>query len=269
MSEIENDAEASFTMREWYDFMGQFAHVLPRLHMGGIEATKDLLTMCQLHGKIRVLDIGSGPGHAACEIGEEYDSDVIGVDISEKMVIKAEERAHKKKVDERVRFKVADATDLPFDDEEFDIVLFESVLTAIEDKRTAMKEAYRVVKPGGLIAANETVFNESAPQELIDLLDEYPSINGHLTPESLRDLFESSGLDVLDIKEVPGSEIPSSASEMGIRGILSFILRSSWRIIGKMIRDPRYRRAQKLDGQVTKLLREHGGYALIVGQKPR
>jgi len=43
--------------REWYDFVGNLADVLPSLHLGGEKATRDLLEMCQLGPKSQVLDI--------------------------------------------------------------------------------------------------------------------------------------------------------------------------------------------------------------------
>ena len=56
---------------------------------------------------------------------------------------------------------------------------------------------------------------------------------------------------------------------MGITGILSFIVRSYWKILGKFLPDSRFRKAQKIDDRLTNILKEHGGYVLIVGQKPQ
>lgn len=268
MNDEDPTQQEELSCKEWYDFMGQFADRLPHMHLGGSEATRTLLEMCELGDELQVLDVGSGPGHTACELARVYNAQVIGIDISEQMVSKAEARCSKQGLERSVKFQVADAIQLPFENDYFDLILFESVLTAIEDKNLAMKEAFRVIKPGGQVAANETVFDESAPPELLDLLIDYPSIKGHLTSETLRGLFEETGFHVLEMKEVRGSEVPSSTKDMGIRGILSFIIRSYWKILWKLITDSRYRRAQKIDGQITKMLKEHGGYTLIVGKKP-
>jgi len=255
------------TCKEWFDFMGQFAEGLPYIHLGGYKATSDLLEICHLDNQSRVLDVGSGTGATACMIAEKYGSPVVGIDFSEMMIVKAEERARRLGLGCNVRFQVADATELPFDEGEFDVVIFESVLTAIEDKTSAMKEACRAVKTGGLIAANETIFNSSLTPEFLDLLDEYPSINGHLTKESLRALFEEANLEVVKMDIILGSDVPSSKDDLGLRKTLSFAFRSLGKIIRKMITDARYRKIQKIDGKINTELKKNGGYALIAGRK--
>jgi GT2 family glycosyltransferase/SAM-dependent methyltransferase len=53
--------------------------------------------------------------------------------------------------DPRVRFLVADATDLPFADASFDVVTFFDVLEHISDDARAAEEALRVLRPGGFV----------------------------------------------------------------------------------------------------------------------
>ena len=54
--------EKKIATREWYDFVGSMADVIPALHLGDEEATSDLLEMCSLTPETRVLDIGRMPG---------------------------------------------------------------------------------------------------------------------------------------------------------------------------------------------------------------
>jgi len=89
------------------------------------------------------------------------------------------------------------------------------------------------------------------------------------TPEKLKGLFEESGLRVVNVIELRGSEVPSSAKEMGILGILSFMIKSYWKILGKLLTDSRFRKAQRIDNRLTRMLKDHGGYVLIIGQKPK
>jgi len=89
------------------------------------------------------------------------------------------------------------------------------------------------------------------------------------TPQKLKGLFEESGLQVVNVSDVRSSEAPSVAKEMGVLGILSFMIKSYWKILHKLLTDPRFRKAQKIDDRLTKILKDHGGYMLIVGQKPQ
>lgn len=271
MTNEEEVDQAEISTLEWYDFVGLLVDVIPALHLGGTKATEDLLKMCQLRAETRVLDVGCGGGQTACKIAREYDSRVVGIDISEIMISKAKEKARKQNIEDKVEFRVADVFQLPFDDGSFDVALFESVLTPLPgNKLDAMKETIRVTRSRGLIGANESVFFDSAPAELLELVNEHPAVPGGMfTPQSLRDLFEEAGLQVVEVSEVRSSEAPSVAREMGVLGILSFMIRSYWKILGKLLTDPRFRKAQKIDDRLTKILKDHGGYLLIIGQKPQ
>jgi ubiquinone/menaquinone biosynthesis C-methylase UbiE len=270
MSDDTEDKFTDISTVEWYDFIGILSDIIPALHLGGSQATKDLLEMCGLNPETSVLDIGCGGGQTACKIAKEYGSNVVGIDISNVMISKAKENARVQNVEDKVEFRVADVFKLPFSNESFDVALFESVLTPLPgNKIDAMKETIRVIKSKGLIGANESIFYTSAPADILEIVDKHPAIpSGMFTPQKLRSLFEDSGLQVIKISEIRSSEAPSVAKEMGILGILSFMIRSYWKILHKLLTDPRFRRAQKIDDKLTKILKDHGGYMLIVGQKP-
>ena len=256
--------------REWYDFIGQLADALPGIHLGGQDATHALLDMCQLDATSRVLDIGCGSGNTACLIAEQYGSPVHGIDISEVMIAKAQERARRQGLSDKVEFRVADAFGLPFDDDWFDVVIVESVLTPLPgDKKQALAEMVRVVRPGGRIGINESTVDPSAPPELLALFAEHPAMHGYFTPRMLRSLFEESGLQVVHMIETRNVEAPNVLKEMGgLRGLLSFMIRVYPRILLKLLRDERFRQAARIDDKITKRSKEYMGYTLIVGQKP-
>ncbi len=255
--------------REWYDFVGQLADAVPGMHLGGHEATQALVAMCHLDATSRVLDVGCGVGNTACLIAEQYGSHVQGIDISEVMIAKAKERARRLGLQDLVEFRVADALELPFEDDSFDVVIVESVLTPLPgDKKLALREMVRVVRPRGRIGANESTVDPSAPQEWLSLLDEHPAIHGYFTPQTLRSLFEESGLQVVEMIEAQYVDTPQVLKGMGLRGVLSFMVRAYPKILLKLLRDARFRKASRIDDAITKRGKEYMGYALIVGQKP-
>jgi ubiquinone/menaquinone biosynthesis C-methylase UbiE len=93
----------------------------------------------------RVLDLGTGTGIAALFLAREFPrASVRGVDISEEMIAEA-----KRKVgldpSGRVAFKVADAANLPFGDDSFDLV-------AQLNMPPFFAETARVLRPGGFFA---------------------------------------------------------------------------------------------------------------------
>ena len=269
MNEKNETSQKPVGTREWYDFVGLLADALPGIHMGGQDATHALLGMCRLDATSRVLDVGCGPGNTACLIAEQYGSRVQGIDISEVMIAKATERARRQGLLDKVEFRVADAFQLPFEDDRFDAVIVESVLTPLPgDKKQALAEMVRVVRPGGQIGINESTVDPSAPPELLALFDEHPAIHGYFTPQTLRGLFEESGLQVVQMTETKNVDAPSVIKEMGLRGLLSFMIRVYPKVLLKLMRDARFRKAAGIDDKITKRSKQYMGYTLIVGQKP-
>lgn len=252
MNERSETSQKPVGTREWYDFIGQLADALPGVHLGGQEATHALLGMCQLDATSRVLDVGCGPGNTACFIAEQYGLRVHGIDISEVMIAKAEERARRQGLMDKVEFRVADVFQLPFEDDRFDVVIIESVLTPLPgDKKQALAEMMRVIRPGGRIGANESTVDPSAPPELLALFAEHPAIHGYFTPQTLRSLFEESGLQVIQMTETKNVETPSVLKEMGPGGLLSFMIRVYPKVLLKLLRDARFRKAAGIDDKET------------------
>jgi SAM-dependent methyltransferase len=92
----------------------------------------------------RVLDLGTGTGIAARIVAERFvDAEVVGVDLAEEMVEEAR-RVTPPSLDGRVRYQVADAARLPFDDGAFDLVTLANMIPFFA-------ELGRVVAPGGAV----------------------------------------------------------------------------------------------------------------------
>ena len=90
----------------------------------------------------RILDLGTGTGEGALFLAREFPrAGVRGVDLSEWMVREAQ---HKVGLDPdgRVAFRVADAANLPYDDDSFDLVVQVNV-------PPFFAEVARVLRPGG------------------------------------------------------------------------------------------------------------------------
>jgi arsenite methyltransferase len=61
--------------------------------------------------------VGCGAGVTACYLAKRYGCRLVGVDISARIIERSRERAKKERVADRVEFRVADAQDLPFEDD--------------------------------------------------------------------------------------------------------------------------------------------------------
>lgn len=257
------------SIREWYDFIGGLADVLPGIHLGGMESTRSLLEMCQPKPTTRVLDAGCGPGITSCLIASQYGSKVIGVDISPVMIDYANRKAEKLDLTGKVRFQIADILDLPFSEGEFDLVIAESILTPLPgDKSLALRELVRVLSPGGLLAINESVLDIEAPEELHQAMAEHPAIQGYFTSQTLQNIIEDQGFLITVLKEFTASGSQSTLKQIGIKNLLLFMIRAYPKVVWKLLTDKRFRRASQVDDQITKTGVEYLKYNLILCQKP-
>lgn len=103
----------------------------------------------------KVLDAGCGVGGSAIYLAKKYGLRVVGITLSRKQVIRAEDNALKHKVDHLTQFKVMDFTRTSFKNDTFDVIwAIESVCHA-QSKEKFIKESFRILKKGGrLIVAD-------------------------------------------------------------------------------------------------------------------
>ncbi|TKA63259.1 hypothetical protein B0A49_09164 [Cryomyces minteri] len=105
--------------------------------------------------KLTLLDIGAGSGTIIASLaGYIPDGHVTATDISDQILTQAAEHAKSVGVD-NISFQPANAYDLPFSDDTFDVVHARQVLVHLESPLGEIKEMLRVVKPGGMIALRE------------------------------------------------------------------------------------------------------------------
>jgi ubiquinone/menaquinone biosynthesis C-methylase UbiE len=114
----------------------------------------------------QILDIGCGTGRTAIQIAKALKNRgyLYGIDIYEKFAIAGnaldtvQKNARIELVDEKTSFQYGSATDVPFEDEKFDIVNVSSVLHELHnpsDQIKAIKEIHRVLKSGGYLYLSE------------------------------------------------------------------------------------------------------------------
>ena len=98
-----------------------------------------------------VLEVGCGTGVLTRVLaGLPAVRRVVGVDIAASLLDKARELAAGIA---GIEFEQADARSLPFDDERFDLLVFDSTLSHVPEPDRALGEAFRVLRPEGLLAA--------------------------------------------------------------------------------------------------------------------
>jgi len=234
-------------------------------HIGGIEATNELLSLCHMENAREVLNVGCGIGVGSVHIARKYDCRVVGVDISEKMVAWSRRRARERGVEAKTEFRTADVLDLPFDSDRFDVVFTESVLIFVEDKAQAIRECVRVTKPGGYVGLNEGFWTVLPSPEL---LARVKVAIGPCVPtiETWQALWEASGLQqrVVKTHQVDArAELKSRVQWIGWR----WLVRAWGRALRLYITNPAIRQSIKDQFDVPLEALQLLGYGLFVGRK--
>ena len=254
--------------QEFFDFA---AKVGLTKHIGGIEATEMLIELCQISKDKHILDVGCGAGVTPVFLAKTIGCSVVGVDISEGMVQRSNQRAKKERLTDRIECRVADAQDLPFDDYSFDAVITESVTAFPEDKQKAVNEYVRVTKSGGYIGLNESTWLKvPPPPELIAWASQDLGANVKpLTSVEWTGLLETAGLQGI-ITRTSDINVKDEAKGIYRRYGFGGMLGIMFRMLSLFAKSPAYRKfvkQVKKDGVAPRNLDEYFGYGIYVGQK--
>ncbi len=124
-------------------------------HIGGIQATNDLLDQLDIGPETRVLDIGSGLGGPARHISSRYGAKLTGIDLTPEFVETATRLTDLCKLD--INFHVGSALDIPLEDGGFDLATLIHVGMNLPDKATLFTETARVLRPEGVFAVYDVM----------------------------------------------------------------------------------------------------------------
>jgi len=162
--------------------------------------------------RLRVLDLGTGPGVSAIAIaGARPDLRIVGADTAPRMLERASRSVDRLGLASRVRLALADGARLPFEDDAFDVVTAHSFLYLVDDRDGVLAEARRVLAPGGRCVfleprarAGFTALRPGlrTPRFGLSMLGwrVMSKLKGRFTEDTLRAAFESGGFDVLDVE---------------------------------------------------------------------
>ncbi|MEM1136606.1 MAG: methyltransferase domain-containing protein [Bacteroidota bacterium] len=113
---------------------------------------KRLAEMMNIPKEANILDMGCGVGGAAFYLAKEFNAKVTGVNISSKQLYEAKEKANRLALENQVKFLETDYLSTGLHDNSFDVIWAVESFFHCEDKNTFIQEAYRLLKPNGILA---------------------------------------------------------------------------------------------------------------------
>ena len=147
-----------------------------------------------------VLEIAAGPGQLAKQIAYAARS-VTATDYSDGMVAEAKKGEYPL----NLHFEKADAMNLQYEDDSFDVVLIANALHIVPDPAKVLDEIDRVLKPGGLlIAPNFVEHNGNAVSRIWSGILKIAGIHfeNQWTAEEYLSFLETHGWDVIFSREI-------------------------------------------------------------------
>ena len=195
-----------------------------RLRPGGKLATDWLIEQGQFSSDKKVLEVACNMGTTTIELARKYGCQITAVDLDTKALEQAHHAAAKAGVEEFVTFEKANAMKLPYEDDTFDIVINEAMLTMQTEKGKAkcMEEYYRVLKPGGVLLTHDVMLKQK-DEAVREELSRAINVNvGPLTEGSWIQLARSHRFDRVDtfVGEMTLMSVSGMIYDEGLGGTL-------------------------------------------------
>ncbi|THG36414.1 methyltransferase domain-containing protein [Glaciibacter flavus] len=165
---------SQLTQRDEYT-LGHHESVL-RTHLWRTAENSAAYLLPSIRPDSRILDLGCGPGTISVDFARiAFAGSVIGMDAETSVVAHA--RAHAADVGvDNIEFLQGDVYSLPFPDESFDIVHAHQLLQHVARPVDVLKEAFRVLKTDGLMAARDVDYGGVAWYPRLPGLDEWMTV---------------------------------------------------------------------------------------------
>jgi arsenite methyltransferase len=161
-----------------------------------------------------VLDLGSGGGIdvllSARRVGPT--GFAYGLDMTDEMLALAERNRAQAGV-ENVRFLKGHIEEIPLPDDTVDVIISNCVINLSADKDRVLREALRVLKPGGRFAVSDIVLSRTLPEPILNSLSAWSScVAGALSAEEYQQKLAAAGFGEIDV-EITHSYEPSALFE--------------------------------------------------------
>jgi ubiquinone/menaquinone biosynthesis C-methylase UbiE len=190
-------ADAPLTADDLFDF--------DQDHYGGLAAVDTLARLGGIEAHARVLDLCAGLGGPARFLASRRGCAVVAVELNAGRAAGAARLTRLVRLHSRVRIVRADATRLPFAAARFDACLSQEALLHIADKAAVLREAHRVLAPGGRLAFTDWVTRPTLGDGERRRLEEWMAATTLQSLDGYRSLLGAAGFHAVTAEDLTDS----------------------------------------------------------------
>jgi arsenite methyltransferase len=177
--------------------------------------------LANLHPGETVLDLGSGGGIdvllSARRVGPS--GKAYGLDMTDEMLALARENQRKAGV-ENVEFLKGEIEHIPLPDNSVDVIISNCVINLSGDKDRVLREAFRVLKPGGRFAVSDVVVHGKVPEDVRrNMLLWVGCIAGALEDYQYVAKLAKAGFDDIDIEQTRVYDVEDARAFLSGQGV--------------------------------------------------
>ncbi len=208
MTEIHKGRRLDFTIadvNEIYDGPGCILWEMlmgEEIHVGGERETELLAEKAGVNMNTGILDVCSALGGPARHLARKYGCKVVGLDATMKMVDEAARRTAKEGLAHLVTFRPGNALDMPFKASSFNVVWGQDAWCYVTDKERLIKEAFRVLEHGGVIAFTDWMQTGNMTNKEWEDLNNFMAFPYMETLDGYEQLLVDSGFMIMEKEDM-------------------------------------------------------------------
>ena len=171
-------------------------------HYGALAANDALAERARIGKGTRVADFCAGLGGPARYLAHRHGADVTGIELTPARVKGAEVLTRRVRLQDRVRVIEGNVMQVPLPDASIDAVVSQEALLHVPDKRRALSEAFRILKPGGRIAFTDWVAHRPLSAADKELMWQGMAVTELYTLPAYADLVRDAGFVVASVEDL-------------------------------------------------------------------
>ena len=176
------------------------------LHPRSWDMLLEMLRESGLPPECRIVDVGCGYGHWACQLAVHVGASVLALDVIPAAVAGAHDQVTAQGLEERVVVRQAAIEQIPAASGRYDVVWCRDMLNHVADLASALRECARVLRPGGLLLLFQTFAGDLLePREAARLYQALGLVPRNMEPAFIEQACAAAGFRLVR-KEVIASE---------------------------------------------------------------